>query len=204
MGMGSNSKRSSGLVLRSLSPRGRSSRTTLPVISHLPRPHRRSCLPRARAFTLRRRPSSAPRSTTQIRLSDARQSIFPESFVVADVPILDRQIHISQSQHIRRDEAHQSHLQPPREEDVYVLSDLASWIVPLQSPQEQSPERPRRRELVHAEQAEHEEIRDGEFAGEDRLRGRRLGEESVAGFDSTVVARRVQNRIPRLCKARGV
>ncbi|CAI0476732.1 unnamed protein product, partial [Linum tenue] len=41
-------------------PKADSRRTTPSVISHLPRPHRRSRLPRARAFTLRRRPSSAP------------------------------------------------------------------------------------------------------------------------------------------------
>ncbi|CAL1361418.1 unnamed protein product [Linum trigynum] len=105
MGMG---KRSSGPVLRSLSPRGRF--PSYNSAGHLSSSSSSSTFASSTSSSFYS-PSSAFFLPTQIRLSDALQSISPESFV-ADVPILDRQIHIFQSQHIRH-EAHQSHLQPP-------------------------------------------------------------------------------------------
>ncbi|CAI0476733.1 unnamed protein product [Linum tenue] len=80
--MGSNSKRSSGPVLRSLSPQGRF--PSYNSVSHLSSSSSSSAFASSTSSSF-----YSPPSTTQIRLFDARQSIFPESFI-AEVPILDR------------------------------------------------------------------------------------------------------------------
>ncbi|KAH0861101.1 hypothetical protein HID58_089362, partial [Brassica napus] len=83
---------------------------------------------------------------------------------------------------------------PPQDlflpEEVYVLSDDASRIFPMQPSQKRRESARSRRGVVVVsdEQFEYEEIRDDEFAGEDRWRRRRVGEESLDDSDKAFVA----------------
>ena len=69
-----------------------------------------------------------------------------------------------------------------------MFSDDAPRIVQVQPTQKRGESARARNGVVHGEQFEYEEIGDDELAGENRRRGRRVGEKSVDDSDKAFVA----------------
>ena len=114
-------------------------------------------------------------------------------------PVLHRPpVHLTEPVHIESDhhEEQPSDLDP--EEDLYVLSDDASWLVSMQPPQERRRDRRREpppRRFVPVEPPQHAQIRDEELAGSDRRGRGRVGETRLNGADSSLVAPAKENGI---------
>lgn len=127
----------------------------------------------------------------QIRLPDARQPPLPRA-ALSFHPLRPRPPDLAEPVDLRlaaRQRRPVRQVEQPEAgaaEDLHVLADYASRLVPLQPAQElRIPERERR---LRAEPAEREEVRDDELAGEDRGRRGRPGEESPGRSDQAVVA----------------